>query len=243
MPQINMMESNPNKEVGLSAHSINRRSFDRREPFVGLKSIFGYSDKTVIRGGFSKVYDRAGMQMLSTFDANPPGGFGATIQNFCCTPGYDDAAHVPRISNINTIPVCGPVDNCSDPANQQFFQNPPNPMHPPDGNQAISWGVDPSVKTPFAYALDFSVGRELPKGLSLELAYVGRMGRNLMTQRDLRQPLDIADPKTGVDYYAAATALAKVAQTQLANGGINPGVVTDAMVGPTAARVAQCRHA
>ncbi len=200
-----------------------------------MKSIFGDSDKTVIRGGFSKVYDRAGMQMLSTFDANPPGGFGATIQNFCCTPGYDDAAHVPRISNINTIPVCGPVDNCSDPANQQFFQPPPPPLNPPPGNQAISWGVDPSVKTPYAYAIDFSLGREMPKGLSLQLAYVGRLGHNLMTQRDMRQPLDIVDPKTGVDYFAAATALAKVAQAQIAGGGINPGVVTDAMVGPTAA--------
>ena len=212
-----------------------RISFAYSPRFSGgwLKSIFGDSDKTVLRGGFSKVYDRAGMQMLSTFDANPPGGFGATIQNFCCTPGYDDAAHVPRISDIHTIPACGPVDNCADPANQQFFQGAPPALHPPPGNQAISWGVDPSVKTPYAYALDFSLGRELPKGLSLQLAYVGRLGRNLMTQRDLRQPLDIVDPKTGVDYFAAATALAKVAQAQLApgGGGINPSLVTDAMVG------------
>ena len=199
-----------------------------------MKSLFGGADKTVIRGGFSKVYDRAGMQMLSTFDANPPGGFGATIQNFCCTPGYDDAANVPRISDVNTIPRCGPVDNCADPLNQVFFQPAPDPLHPPDGNQAISWGIDSSVKTPYAYAFDFSIGRELPKGLSLQLAYVGRLGRNLMTQRDLRQPLDIVDPKTGVDYFSAATALAKVAQQQLAGGGIDPTVVTDAMVGPTA---------
>src|SRR6266446_3818930 len=79
-----------------------------------LRNIFGEGDKTVIRGGFSKVYDRAGMQLLSTFDANPPGGLGATIQNPCCVFGYDDAVHVPRVSNINQIPVCGPVD-CPDP--------------------------------------------------------------------------------------------------------------------------------
>jgi Carboxypeptidase regulatory-like domain len=200
-----------------------------------LKSIFGDGDKTVIRGGFSKVYDRSGMQLLSTFDANPPGGYGATIQNFCCTPGYDDAAHVPRIADINKIPTCGPVDNCSDPANQVFLQPPPPAMNPPAGLQAITWGLDQSIKTPHAWAIDFSIGRELPKKFSFQVAYVGRLGRNLLTQRDLRQPLDIVDPMTGIDYFAAATALAKVAKAQLASGGIDPTQVTDAVVGPTAA--------
>jgi hypothetical protein len=200
-----------------------------------LRSLFGEGDKTVFRGGFSKVYDRAGMQLLSTFDANPPGGYGATIQNPCCIFGYDDAAHVPRITDINTIPTCGPVDNCNDPANQVFFLPAPPAMHPLPTGQAITWGIDQSMKTPYAYAFDFSVGRELPNRLSLQLSYVGRLGRNLLTQRDLRQPLDIVDPKTGIDYFAAATALAKVAQAQLASGGIDPSQVSDAVVGPTSA--------
>jgi hypothetical protein len=204
-----------------------------------LRSLFGEGDKTVIRGGFSKVYDRSGMQLLSTFDANPPGGYGATIQNFCCTPGYDDAAHVPRITDINTIPTYGCNFNnspgCNAPANQQFFLDAPPAMNPPAGLQAITWGLDQSIKTPHAWAIDFSIGRELPKKFSFQVAYVGRLGRNLLTQRDLRQPLDIVDPKTGIDYFAAATALAKVAKAQLASGGINPALVTDAVIGPTAA--------
>ncbi len=186
-------------------------AYSPHAPSGWLRSLFGDGDKTVIRGGFSKVYDRAGMQLLSTFDANPPGGVGATIQNPCCTFGYDDAAHVPRISNINIIPTCGPVDNCSDPANQQFFLPAPPALHPLPAGQAITWGIDQSMKSPYAYAFDFSVGRELPNRLSLQLSYVGRLGRNLLTQRDLRQPLDVVDPKSGIDYYAAATALAKLA--------------------------------
>jgi hypothetical protein len=54
---------------------------------------------------------------------------------------------------------------------------------------------------PHAYAVDFSIGRELPKRFSLQLSYVGRFGHRLLTQRDLAQPLDIVDPKTGIDYY------------------------------------------
>jgi Carboxypeptidase regulatory-like domain len=208
-----------------------------------LRSLFGEGDQTVIRGGFSKVYDRAGMQLLSTFDANPPGGYGATIQNACCTFTYDDAAHVPRITSINKIPTCGPVDNCGDPANQVFFQPPPPAMNPLPTSQAITWGIDPSVKTPYSYAFDFSVGRELPHRFSLQLAYVGRLGRNLLTQRDLRQPLDIVDPKSGVDYYAAATALAKVAVAHPNSSfpAFNDYVnfvntsISDGSIGPTAA--------
>jgi len=209
-----------------------------------LRKMFGDGDKTVIRGGFSKVYDRPGMQLLSTFDANPPGGLGATLQNSCCIPGYDDAADAPRVSNINVIPHCGPVD-CPDPNNPpsgiQLFLTPAPPgqfpQTPSADLEAITWGTDQSLKTPYAYAFDFSIGRELPNRFSLQLAYVGRLGRNLLTQRDLRQPLDLVDPKTGIDYFAAATALAKVASAQLAvpGGVIDATKVTEGIVGPTAA--------
>ncbi len=212
-----------------------------------LKTLFGEGDKTVIRGGFSKVYDRSGMQLLSTFDANPPGGYGATIQNFCCTPGYDDAAHVPRITDINTIPTYGCNFNnspgCNDPANQQFLLDAPPAMNPPAGLQAITWGLDQSIKTPHAWAIDFSIARELPKKFSFQLAYVGRLGRDLLTQRDLRQPLDIVDPKTGIDYYSAATALAKVAVAHPNSSfptyqdyvNFVSSSINDAAIGPTAA--------
>ncbi len=199
-----------------------------------LKKIFGDNDKTVIRGGFSRVYDRAGMQLLSTFDQNAPGGLGATVQNPCCSPldpggsgtPYDTAAGVPRISNINVIPTVNQYgDVFFEPAPPGAF-----PQTPPPYGQAITWGIDQSLKTPHAYAIDFSIGRELPKRFSLQLSYVGRLGRNLLTQRDLRQPLDVVDPKTGIDYFQAATRLA-----QLAQQGYTSSQVTDALVGPTAA--------
>ena len=191
-----------------------------------LRRLVGDNDKTVIRGGFSRVYDRAGMELLSTFDANAPGGLAATIQNPCCVPGYDDAANEPRITNINKIPVFGPT-------NQQFFlAAPPGafPQTPSATGQAITWGVDQSLKTPYAWAFDFSIARELPKKFSWQASYVGRLGRHLLTQRDLRQPIDLVDPKTGIDYFAAATRLA-----QLAQQGLPSSKVTDAVVGKTAA--------
>jgi hypothetical protein len=198
-----------------------------------MRKLLGDGDKTVIRGGFGKVYDRAGMQLLSTFDANAPGGLSSTVQNPCCyltdpatfTTPYDTADGVPRITDINTIP------KYTQAGVQIFFDPPPGqfPQTPGGTSQAITWGVDQSLKTPYAYTIDFSVARELPGKFSVQLAYVGRLGRNLLTQRDLRQPLDLFDPKTGVDYYAAATRL-----SQLARQGVAPNAITDGQVGSSA---------
>lgn len=191
-----------------------------------LKKLFGTGEKTVIRGGFGKVYDRSGMQLINTFDQNAPAGLSATVQNPCCIPTTDGAENVPRITNINVIPQL-------DLSGAQFFPLvPPGafPQTPNTFGQAITWGVDQSLKTPSAYAMDFSIGRELPKGFSLQLSYVGRIGRNLLTQRDLMQPLDLVDPKTGIDYYTAAARI-----SQLGRQGVPISSINDAKVGPTAA--------
>ncbi|HYL14445.1 MAG TPA: carboxypeptidase-like regulatory domain-containing protein [Terriglobales bacterium] len=191
-----------------------------------LKKLVGEGDKTVIRGGFGRVYDRAGMQLISTFDANAPGGLGATVQNPCCLPGVTDAADVPRVTDVNTVPISyltAQLPGGVLPPGQ--FPQTPNPA-----GEAITWGVDQSLKTPYAYTIDFSIGRELPKQFSLQVSYVGRLGRNLLTQRDLAQPLDLVDAASKVDYFAAATALSK-----LSRAGVPVSQVTASSVGPTAA--------
>ncbi len=191
-----------------------------------LRKIFGEGDKTVVRAGFGRVYDRAGMELLSMFDANSPGGLSATVQNPCCLPGITDAANVPRVTDVNSIPLPYLTNQLPDgvlPPGQ--FPQTPNPA-----GEAITWGVDQSLRTPYAYTIDFSVGRALSKGFALQLSYVGRLGRNLLTQRDLMQPLNLVDPKSGVDYFKAATALSR-----LARNGVDISQVTAGSVGQTAA--------
>ncbi len=41
----------------------------------------------------------------------------------------------------------------------------------------------------------------------IEAAYVGRRGRDLLIRRDLAMPMDIVDPKSGVNYFTAAQQL------------------------------------
>jgi Carboxypeptidase regulatory-like domain len=173
-----------------------------------LRKIFGENDKTVIRAGASRVYDRAGFALLNTFDQIGSAGLTTTLQNACCTFGVTGAEDLPRIAGINTIPQTN-INGVT------FLQPPPAagfPQLPGTTAQANLWGLDNTLKTPHAYTVDFSVGRELPHRFSLQVSYVGRFGRNLLTQRDLAQPLDIVDPKTGIDYYAAASALSTLAR-------------------------------
>ena len=65
------------------------------------------------------------------------------------------------------------------------------------------------MKTPYSHIFNFSIQRELPGGFVLEMAYIGRLGRNQLQQIDLAQPLDLVDKLSGQDYYAAATQLSK----------------------------------
>jgi len=196
----------------------------------------------VIRAGFARVYDRAGFALLNTFDQVGAAGLTTTLQNTCCTFGVTGAEDLPRITGINTIPL-------TNITGVQFLQDPPAggfPQTPPLAAEANLWGVDNTLKTPHAYTADLSIGRELPKRFSIQLSYVGRFGRDLLTQRDLNQPLDIVDPKTGIDYYAAASALSNLARkfalANQPNGNnfyqavITPAQissVTAAMLGPT----------
>jgi hypothetical protein len=182
-------------------------------------SIFG-TGKTAIRGGFGMVFDRIGAGLLSTFDQF--GSFGLSTQLTNTTS--PSVASAPRVTGLNDLPTSDPL----------FPQAPPGgfPFTPPDqqGGLAINWGLDNSIKTPYSYSVDFSVSRELPKGFSFEVAYVGRYSHRLLVQEDLAMPLDLVDKASGVSYFQAARRLSELGAAGTLTSDINPTTV-----GPTAA--------
>jgi hypothetical protein len=52
-----------------------------------------------------------------------------------------------------------------------------------DSNQQNA-GIIANLKTPYSYQYSFSVQRELPKNIILDVGYVGRFGRDLLLQAD-----------------------------------------------------------
>ena len=70
---------------------------------------------------------------------------------------------------------------------------------------AIYSSLDDTITTPYHHVFNAVVGRELRNNFAVEAAYVGRRGRNLLIRRDLAMPLNLTDPKSGMDYFTAAT--------------------------------------
>ena len=175
-------------------------------------------NKTSIRAGAGLYYDHFGQGLVNTFDQNGSFGLSTAVTDPAGSYGYSTA---PRFTNRTTLPFT----NGSGAPTQAF------PFTAPTGNFAITWGLDSKLKTPYTEAFDLSLQRELPGGFTIETAYVGRLGRHLLQELDLAEPVDFVDTQGGGDYYAAATQLSQAVD---ANGGqcvycgsaSNPSVAT-----------------
>jgi len=174
--------------------------------------------KTTIRAGFGMVYDRFGQGIADDFSQR--GSFGLSTQ-LANPAGFLSPYNAPRLTSINSIPT-------TDLNKNQIFLSAPPAVFPqtyPSGNFAIAHSIDAGIKTPYAYTLDFSIGRELPRGFTLEVSYVGRLAHRLLTQLDVATPLNLKDPKSGLDYFTAVTALAKVYRTGVSTDNFKPSMV------------------
>lgn len=173
------------------------------------------NNKTSIRAGAGLYYDHYGQALVYNFDQNGSFGMSSSISNpagiyavegsapFCATPGCaapGTAPAAPRFTGRANIP---PISVGTAPSTISF------PYLYPQNNFAITWGLDSQIKTPYSETYDFSIQREVPGGFTFEAAFVGRLGRHLLEQRDLTEPVDYVDPAGSGDYYANATMLSK----------------------------------
>jgi hypothetical protein len=171
-------------------------------------SLFGGPGKSSIRMGAGIYYDHYGQGVITTYDQQGSFGF---VSSASYPPGTFSLDTAPRYTGPNALP-----QNALFPAPTPGF-----PVTPPN-SFAIYWGLDDKLKTPYSYGFDLSVTRELRSGFTLELAYVGRLGRNLLQEKDLAQPVNLFDPKTGVSYFQAITALAKIYRQGGLSQSFNP---------------------
>lgn len=187
-----------------------------------LKKMFGESGKSSIRGGYGIYYDHFGEGVINSYDRM--GSFGLTTV-VGDPAGLVTPDQAPRFTSLYSIPL---YYACSTPP-CALAPPPPSggfPVTPPytltTGGAAITWGLDDRLKTPYSQVVDFSITRELRGGFVLETSYVGRFGRRLLQQEDMAEPLDLHDPKSGMDFFTAATMFAKAAQANVAVQNMAP---------------------
>ena len=149
-------------------------------------------DRMVIRGGYSMLYDRIGFALATIFDQSS--SFGMSTRLPATFGSSDETVPGARFVNLSTLPATLPG-----PPPAGF------PATPPLGDVAIYTSLDDTITTPYHHVFNAVVGRELRNNFAVEAAYVGRRGHNLLIRRDLAMPLNLTDPKSGMDYFTAAT--------------------------------------
>ncbi|HKF50856.1 MAG TPA: carboxypeptidase-like regulatory domain-containing protein [Candidatus Acidoferrales bacterium] len=185
-----------------------------------LSKILGRKNEFSIRGGYSIVFDHYGMPIVNTFDQN--GSFGLTSDiGDAAGAAANTVQALPRF----TCPTCLPPPCPSiGPPGCILQTAPPGgfPVIPSNSNFAINWGLDSSLKTPYAHEFNLTLTRQFGQSSSLQIAYVGTVGRRLSMEVDEAMPTDLNDKTSGMDYFKAATLLSQEVAQGLPTSQVQP---------------------
>ena len=162
------------------------------------KFLFGGAGQTSIRAGAGMYYDILGQPLAQTVSSDQ---FGLA-SSLSTAPNIYTSAQVPRFTSFFNVPSAFPNGSAFVPA------PPPGGLPATYPNQfAITNSLDDNLKAPYTMNLDFSIGRELGHGFFIQGSYVGRLSRKSLIIRDLAEPTNMVDPKSGQTYFQAMTQL------------------------------------
>jgi len=189
-------------------------SWKNFSPRLGVA--YALDAKTSIRSGIGLYFDHFGEGVVRNFSEMGSYGLGGSES----TPaGFFSPDTAPRFTSITVLPTYSaavlPPDLLPPPPATLTY-----PYAPPSSGQAFAWAIDDKLKTPYSLSMNLDVQHQLGKGFTVETAYVGRLGRHLLVQRDLGMPLDLVDPQSGMDYFTAASLLEKQAYAGVSTSAV-----------------------
>jgi hypothetical protein len=181
--------------------------------------------KTVLRGGWSRGFERKnGVGLVLT----PALGIGFGDLSVCTAPdttgacsGFSDPTTAFRIgidgNHINIPPLPAVSGGVIIPG-----EGSPSGIQPANANSVFEsrdFRLDPHYVTGVSDAIDFTVQRELPGKMILEVGYVGRWSRDLYGNIDLNHIPYMFTPKgTNQSFAKAFDAVAAQLQQGVQNG-------------------------
>jgi len=178
--------------------------------------LIGREGKAVFRAGFRTTYDRIGSALAVNFDLNNQLGFASALTIPVNTYNVSTRlapAFTGTIPDVRTLP--GIVGNFSNTISFPLTQ-------PANGAERIETSLDDTITTPYNYSYTFSYAREMSRGLSFEVSYVGRFARNLLGQRDIMHFNNLRDIKSGQTFYEAMQALIDLRYAGAPITSVNP---------------------
>lgn len=176
-----------------------------------LAFVFAPNAHTSFRAGAGMYFDHFGQGIVNSFDQEGSFGLSSGVTN---PGGAYTVQNSPRFTTQHAVPS---LAGC--PAAAPTIKYPFTPSTQPGCDFAITWGIDNHLKTPYSYAFDLSFQHEFPGGFVFEENYVGRLGRHLLQQLDLAEPVNLMDKQGGGDYFHAAAQLSHISDEY---GGCNP---------------------
>ncbi len=177
-----------------------------------MKWIFGGPGKSSLRAGFGMYYDLFGQPLAQQY-ASDALGFSTLVQN--PANSYTSATS-PRYTGFYNIPAgifpAAPKGG--------FPQVQPNIFQ-------ITNSIDDQLKAPYTLNSNVTFGREFSHGFFVQASFVQRLSRRSLAQRDVAEPTNLIDPKSGQSFYQAMSILGPEV---LANGGSGVGVANVAKI-------------
>lgn len=186
-----------------------------------IAKILGHKDQFSVRGGYSIMYDHFGIPIVNSFDQHGSFGLSTDLGN---PAGVVTPANAPRFTClIGASCLPPPCPSLNDPG--CLFGPTPSgafPVTPSNSAFAINWGLDQTLKTPYSHVFNFSITRQIKEHSSLQISYVGSIGRRLPLQVDLAMPANPTDPASKMTYFQAATMLSMAAASNTGVSQIKP---------------------
>ena len=167
-----------------------------------MKTLLGNSGQTVIRGGFSKAFNREGIGVFTSITGGNPGGTLTANRNLTL-------GNLPVGSYLRQGPFAPPAF-------------PSAPIYPNTG--LITDGVNqfvPDLKVGYINSWTLSLQRELTSNTVLEVRYIGNRGKDLWHQYDLNE-LNIVENGVYAEWQLAQQNLLANIAAGRCQTGLNP---------------------